>query len=231
MSLGAVLFDMDGTLIDSEPTHFRAMAEVLRLHGHDVPVGLAAMVTGMTGMACHALLQRLTGFKPPFEDYVRTKYRLYLEMAPTLAMRPGAEAVLGALTERGVPWAIVSNSDRILVDANLHAVGLQRPGLISVSRNDVRNGKPDAEPYLRGAYLLGVEAADCIVVEDSVPGAVAGLAAGMTVIGWAEPHRGDLAFPDGAILADPVDLLATIDGCLKGASNTTFRKEALHVSR
>lgn len=231
MSLGAVLFDMDGTLIDSEPTHFRAMAEVLRLYGHEVPAGLAGMVTGLTGMACHALLQRLIGFKPPFEDYVQTKYRLYLEMAPTLAIRPGVEAVLAALSERAVPWAIIFNSDRTLVDANLQAVGLQRPGLISVSRNDVRNGKPDAEPYLGGAYLLGVEPADCVVVEDSVPGAIAGLTAGMTVIGWAEPHRGDFAFPDGAILADPADLLTTIDGCLKGASNTTFRKEALHVSR
>lgn len=221
MSGRAVLFDMDGTLVDSEPTHFQAMAEVLRLHGHDVPDGLAERVTGMTGVACHALLQRLIGFAPSFEDYVRTKYRLYLDMAPTLAMRPGAQIVLDTLRDRRVAWAIVSNSDRMLVDANLRAVGLQRPGLISVSRNDARNGKPDAEPYLRAAYLLGVAPVDCIVVEDSVPGAVAGLAAGMTVIGWPEPHRTDLVFPDGTILADPADLLTTLDRCLKAAPGTT----------
>jgi len=106
--------------------------------------------------------------------------------------------------------AIVSNSDRMLVDANLRAAGLQVPGLVSVARNDVRFGKPRPEPYLRAAWLLGVDPSDCIVVEDSVPGARAGLAAGMTVIGWPEPHRGDLVFPPEALAADPGDLAATL---------------------
>ncbi|MCD2182902.1 HAD family hydrolase [Rhizobium sp. GN54] len=169
MTRVAVLFDMDGTLVDSEPAHFEAMAEVLRLHGHAVPEGLAGMVTGMTGADCHALLGRLSGFKPSFEDYVRDKYGFYLAAASELAMRPGAQAALDALQDGAIPWAIVSNSDRMLVDANLRAVGLQRPGLVSVSRNDVRDGKPEAEPYLRAAYLLGLAPSDCIVVGTACP--------------------------------------------------------------
>lgn len=230
MTRFAVLFDMDGTLVDSEPAHFEAMAEVLRLHGHAVPAALAGMVTGMTGADCHALLGELTGFKPSFEDYVRDKYGFYLAMASGLAMRPGAQSVLDALQDGAIPWAIVSNSDRMLVDANLRAVGLQRPGLVSVSRNDVRDGKPQAEPYLRAAYLLGKAPSDCIVVEDSVPGAIAGLAAGMTVIGWPEPHRNDLVFPAGTVLADPHDLLTTLSDCLDGLRRR-IAKETLHVSR
>lgn len=87
-----------------------------------------------------------------------------------------------------------------------------------VSRNDVREGKPSAEPYLRGAYLLGVEPSQCIVVEDSVPGAHSGLAAGMTVIGWPEPHRTDLIFPNGVLIADPENLLSSLQPLLSAVA-------------
>jgi HAD superfamily hydrolase (TIGR01509 family) len=229
MTTRAVLFDMDGTLVDSEPTHFAAMVEVLQNHGHAVPEGLSQEITGMAAEACHALLRDRLGLALSFTDYAIAKYTVYLEMAASLSWRPSADAALNALKCEGIPHAIVSNSDRTLVDANLRAIGLQRPGLVSVTRNDVRNGKPHAEPYLRAAYLLGLDPADCIVVEDSVPGAVAGLAAGMTVIAWPEPRREDLVFPLGAVLADPHDLMPTLSACLASAPKTPV-KEIVHVS-
>jgi HAD superfamily hydrolase (TIGR01509 family) len=210
MTRKAVLFDMDGTLVDSEGLHFDAMAAVVAGAGHAVPEGFSERITGMAIGDCHRLLVEVAGFSLPLDDFVARKHALYIERAPGLVVRPGAPAVLELVRTSGAAMAIVSNSDRMLVDANLRAVGLQAPGLVSVARNDVRFGKPRPEPYLRAAWLLGVEPSDCIVVEDSVPGARAGLAAGMTVIGWPEPHRSDIVFPPEVLVADPGDLAATL---------------------
>lgn len=230
MTVRAILFDMDGTLVDSERLHYESMSAVVTAAGGVMSDEIAAAITGMSGTECNALLQRVAGFKPDFHDYIASKYRIYLETAPFLLMRPGATKALHFLTSLSIPFAIVSNSDRILMDANLNAVGLQRPGLITVARNDVRDGKPAAEPYLRAAYLLGIEVADCLVVEDSIPGAIAGPAAGMGVVGWPEPHRHDIAFPEGTILADPLDLVATL-ASLMDTMPTTHLKDLVDVPR
>ncbi|MBY2951445.1 HAD family hydrolase [Rhizobium leguminosarum] len=227
----AVLFDMDGTLVDSEGLHFDAMAQALLEMGYSLPEGFADRITGMSAADCHALLRKTIGFTPPLADFIAGKSRSYLAAAARLKRRGGVDAVLTLLSQTRTPFAIVSNSDRTLVDANLSAVDLQHPGLVSVSRNDVLRGKPDPEPYLRAAFLLGVDPRDCIVVEDSIPGAVAGLAAGMTVIGWPEPHRTDLVFPRATILADPVDLSSALAGLLSAPSDIRHFKDKTDVSR
>lgn len=105
------------------------------------------------------------------------------------------------LRAEGYAQAIVSNSDRLIVDANLDAVGLDEPGMVTVSRNDVRTGKPAPEPYLRAAWLLQIEPGRCQVVEDSLTGAKAGLAAGMRTLFWPENDAvaaGDAVTPEGA---------------------------------
>lgn len=214
MSACAVLFDMDGTLVDSEPLHYETLLEAIAAFSGTVPDDFENRVTGTTIVDCHTMLRNETGFTADLDAFIKAKYAAYVSGAFRLKLRPGAAEILAYLDEAGIPYAIVSNSDRMLMDANLRAVGLQRPNFISVSRNDVREGKPAAEPYLRGAYLLGIEPSQCIVVEDSVPGAHAGLAAGMTVIGWPEPHRTDLIFPNGVITADPDNLLSSLQPLL-----------------
>lgn len=214
MTARAILFDMDGTLVDSERLHYDSMSAVVTAAGGVMSDEIAGAITGMSGAECHALLQRVAGLTPDFDEYIASKYRIYLETAPSLLMRAGASEALEFLTSLYIPFAIVSNSDRILMDASLNAVRLQRPGLITVARNDVRHGKPAAEPYLRAAYLLGIDVADCVVVEDSVPGAIAGHAAGMRVVGWPEPHRHDITFPEHTIIADALDLVTTLAALL-----------------
>lgn len=231
MNARAVLFDMDGTLVDSEGLHFNAMSKALFEMGYQLPDGFGERITGMSGADTYALLRDAVGFKPSLADYIDGKYRNYLAAADNLKRRPGADDALEYLSRRDTPFAIVSNSDRILVDANLRSAHLQRPGIVSVSRNDVRQGKPHPEGYLRAAYLLGVVPNECVVVEDSAPGAAAGLAAGMTVIGWPEPHRPDIAFPQGVILAGPENLTSTLGHVLAPSFQDRLSKDIPDVSR
>jgi HAD superfamily hydrolase (TIGR01509 family) len=210
MTIAAVLFDMDGTLVDSEPTHYDALVEAVVRHGQTVPDGFAEQITGMSVADCHAALGESIGLTMTLEDFIAAKHAAYLALAPDLKRRAGVDAALELLARHNIPYAVVSNSDRMIADSNLRATSLSRPGLVTVTRNDVRQGKPDPEPYLRAAHLLGVRARDCVVIEDSPVGAQAGLAAGMQVIAWPEPHRDDLVFPAGCLPADPFDLTAAI---------------------
>ena len=216
MSIKAVLFDMDGTLVESEVLHFDTMVAAVQSFGHAVPDDFGGKITGMSIGDCHALLVETIGLSATLEELIAAKYALYITRASGLKLRVGVPDVFELIHTSGVAMAIVSNSDRMIAEANLAATGIATPGLISVTRNDVRLGKPCPEPYLRAAWLLGVDPSECVVVEDSVPGARAGHAAGMTVIGWPEPHRPDIIFPAGTILADPENLVKTLEPLLAG---------------
>lgn len=206
----AVIFDLDGTLVDSENHHFASMSAAALSMGCELSEDLASRLSGLSSDACHALLQREANLTGSIEDFVDAKHRHYLERAASLTTRAGAEEVLAFLAESSIPIAIASNSSRSVVDANLAAIGLDATKVISISRDDVEFGKPHPDPFLKAAGLLGVDPRSCVAVEDSVPGAVSAHAAGMQVIGWPEPHRSRIIFPSGTRLADPIDLYPTL---------------------
>ncbi|RWD98164.1 HAD family phosphatase [Mesorhizobium sp.] len=204
MTPKAVFWDMDGTLVDSEPLHEAALVAALRSVGIAPPTDLHERVLGIAAWPVYEMLRDQFGLDLPFDDWIVRKYDHYLPMAETLKPRSGAIEVFNELRALGVEQAVVSNSDRLIVDANLGAVGLVYPGMHTVSRNDVRLGKPHAEPFLRAAYLAGVDPADAVAVDDSRTGAMAGLAAGMKTIFWPEaPMEG----PPGAIVINSADEL------------------------
>ncbi|MER8533425.1 HAD family phosphatase [Mesorhizobium sp. M1005] len=197
MTPKAVFWDMDGTLVDSEPLHEAALIAALHSVGIAPPADLHERVLGIAAWPVYEMLRDEFGLDLPFDDWIVRKYDHYLPMAETLTPRTGAIEIFNEMLALGVPQAVVSNSDRLIVDANLRAVGLVYPGMKTVSRNDVREGKPHAEPFLRAAWLADVDPAEAVAVDDSVTGATAGLAAGMKTIFWPEvPMEG----PPGAIV-------------------------------
>ncbi|MEP9372153.1 HAD family phosphatase [Mesorhizobium sp. KR1-2] len=204
MTPKAVYWDMDGTLIDSEPLHALALATVLKSLGITPPDDLHERVVGIAAVPVYEMLQDEFGLKLPFDDWILRKYVYYMEHLGTLKPRVGAVEVYRDLRAQGMPLAVVSNSDRLIVEANLRVIGVDRPGLKCVTRNDVRNGKPDPEPFLRAAWLTGIDPAETYVVEDSRAGATAGVAAGMRTLFWPQEP---MDTPRGAIRVSSLDEL------------------------
>lgn len=206
MTPRAVLFDMDGTLAVSEETHHRAMDDVLHALGIQKPAGFDTDMTGKSMRATYEALRQQTPLALSYAELAAAKYRAFLARIHELHWRTGAREAMQAAQAAGCQIAVVTNSDRILLDASLRVLGIDQPDQVTVSRNDVREGKPDPEPYLRAAWLLGLQAADCVVVEDSHTGSTAGLRAGMRVIGWPEVSTHSIQFPQGVCIADPLAL-------------------------
>lgn len=180
----AVLFDMDGLLVDSEPVWTVAEVELARrLGGEFSPELKAAIVGTRLEVAVPTILRWYGG---PLDDETVTgtcawlldrMVELFAERPP---VQPGVEELLVALDHAGIPTALVSSSYRVLVDAVLaHGVG---PFDLTVAGDEVTQAKPDPEPYLLAAARLGVDPGLCVVLEDSPAGVASAEAAGCAVV-------------------------------------------------
>lgn len=200
----AVLWDIDGTLLDSEIWHQRATLEVCRRCGHDLTEAEYAATLGVAFTDIYARLDAVRPMGLSFTAWVDTITEMYFARLPEVERRPGGVELVDALAARGVIQACVSNSGREVVEVNLRHIG--NPHLLfAISRNDVTKGKPDPEPYLLAARRLGLPPEACAVIEDSPTGARSGKAAGMLTVAW--PQHDHLLF-DAAdhVVSDPADL-------------------------
>ncbi|MDQ0613566.1 sugar-phosphatase [Microbacterium sp. W4I4] len=178
----AVLLDMDGTLVDSTAVVERLWLAWAEPHGLD-PQRVLEVVHGRQGHQSMAILL-------PERDHainlVENQEMLDRESADVegVVAIGGAQQLLTSLAQH--PHAIVTSADVALMTARMDAAGLAIPEL-AITAESVSASKPHPEGFLKGAALLGVEPADCVVFEDSPAGIQAGLAAGMIVIGVG-PH-------------------------------------------
>ena len=173
-TIDAVLFDMDGTLVDSDAAVERAWQVWAAEHGAD-PAAVLAIAHGAPAERTVRLIC------PGLDDAgvaaaAARQLELQYDDLSDVVATPGAHDLLAALR---LPWAVVTSADVRLAKARLGAAGIAAPVLVTVE--DIAAGKPDPEGYLRGAELLGVRAERCLVVEDAEVGVMAGRAAGATV--------------------------------------------------
>ena len=190
----AVLFDMDGLLVDSEHLWFSAEQEVVTRHGgtwthHDQKALLGTSLQNASRYIAAHVPSDVT-WEEVAEQLVTGMVR---RLGEGVEPQPGALDLLAALRDAGVPRALVSSSQRALVDAVLRTVGTAWFA-VSVAGDEVTHNKPHPEPYLRAAAALGVEPARCVVLEDSPTGAAAGVAAGCAVV--VVPSAPELPLPD-----------------------------------
>ncbi|CCN68696.1 HAD family hydrolase [Vibrio nigripulchritudo] len=185
-----VLWDMDGTIADSEPIHERAIRTTLNKQGVNPTHEDLLNVLGTEGIKTFEYFRDKYDLSVSFDDYRNANYQYFCQHSDEITPLYGCD-LFRAFRKAGVPQAVVTNSDRILVNAALAALEIEIPGMIVVARNDVRNGKPSPEGYLRAAYLLDIEPEKLAVIEDSPLGAKAGMLAGMEVIGVPLPELRD----------------------------------------
>lgn len=182
-SLAAVLWDMDGTLVDTEPYWIATEFEIVQDHGHG----------GWTDALAHAMvgmdLRDAAAFMQKHGD-VRLDERQIIDalldgvvarVQEAVPWRPGARELLADLSEAGIPCALVTMSWRRFAQAVLDSLPFQ-PFTAVVTGDDVTHGKPHPEPYQIGASRLGVAPQACIALEDSPTGARSAQAAGCVVV-------------------------------------------------
>ncbi|WP_243719600.1 HAD family phosphatase [Actinomadura sp. KC06] len=178
----AVLFDMDGLLIDSERVWLEVESEVMAwLGGEWTPAHQERLVGGSLAIAVDYMLE-LTGADAPPEEVGRRMLDGMAErLAASVPMMPGAKDLLAEIREAGVPAALVSSSHRRLLEPVLDAIGREHFAL-SVAGDEVARTKPDPEPYLTAAARLGADPGRCVVLEDSPNGVAAAEAAGCVTV-------------------------------------------------
>lgn len=182
MTISAILWDLDGTLVDSEPAHAAAFDDALLELGLSVPHDFHLRLLGMNDHAVHKALVDVTGTTLSHADWRSCKWGHYRRHASSIRRRSGVAEAAVNLVELGIPSAIVSNSTPDEVAIALMATGLAAYLPVTICIADVVHGKPDPEGYLLAARRLGANPTECLVVEDSLVGASAGRAAGMKVI-------------------------------------------------
>ncbi|UFS58600.1 HAD family hydrolase [Subtercola endophyticus] len=181
----AVLWDMDGTIVDTEEYWTQAAEEIVRAW---VPGGHPRLANTLVGMSLPdgaAALQRL-GVPLSIDEIVQAQLQLVIEKVTRhgLVWRPGARELLAELNSAGTPLALVTMSFQAFTELVVAALP-ENTFAALVSGDLVEHGKPHAEPYLVAARMLGVEPGDCVAIEDSPIGLESARAAGVSTIGVA----------------------------------------------
>jgi HAD superfamily hydrolase (TIGR01509 family) len=205
----AVVFDLDGVLLDSEPTWNEAKAELVRERGGTWRDEAPTVMMGMSSPEWAAYLRDELGVAMPIEEITRDVVRRMEDgYRRSLPLLPGADRAVRLLAERW-PLALASSSNREVIDLAMELSGFGDAFRVTVSSEEVARGKPAPDVYLAAAAQLGVDPTLCVAVEDSSNGLRSAAAAGMAVIAVPNPHyppaRDALALAAAAV-ATPGDV-------------------------
>jgi mannitol-1-/sugar-/sorbitol-6-phosphatase len=207
----AVLFDLDGVLADSTGSVDREWRVWARDHGVDE----AKVIAIAHGVRSVEVIRTVA---PHLNAEVEARKLEKHEASDQhgVVPMPGATNLVGSIPMGR--WGVVTSGSRRLATARLRLVGIPHPKVL-VSADDVTNGKPHPEPYLKGAELLGVNPDECVVIEDAPAGIAAAHAGGMKVIGLASTFRPSHLQAADAVVEKLQNIQVTTDGGGKLAIN------------
>lgn len=205
----AVIFDMDGVLIDSEPLHFAVLSELLRRAGRTYTRAENEQFIGTTSETMFSTLIARHGLSGTVAEYIARYDEMVLGvLQEPHAPAPGITALIARLRELNKRLAVASSSRRAWVDATIRSLGLADAFDVVVTGEDVERGKPDPAIYLLAAQRLGAGPDQCVAIEDSPNGVQSARSAGMTVLGVRTEYTAHLNL-DGVVRT--VDSLAELD--------------------
>ena len=204
----AVIFDMDGLLLDSERIAYDIGRDICRDMGIAWRHEVAMQLIGRNSRDFERLLKHAFGEDFPVAEHQREFGRRYEAVIARgeIPLKPGVHALLDRLDERKLPRAVATSTRRSRALPKLEAVGLLARMNGVVGGDEVTQGKPAPDIFLAAAGLLGVAAADCLVFEDSNNGARGALAAGAQVI--VIP---DMLEPDEAVVRDGAVVMGSLE--------------------
>ena len=180
----AVIFDMDGLLLDSETLSMEASMSAAAALGYDMPHAFCRSMIGSPVDRCREMIAERYGAGFPLERYIALQHEHLTALVESgrLALKTGVPELLDELDRRGLRYAIATSSSRPRTEHHLAQVGLLPRFACIVTRDDVSRGKPHPDPFLAAAAGLGVQPGNCLALEDSHNGVRAAHAAGMRVV-------------------------------------------------
>ena len=187
----AVLFDMDGVLLDSETLHMEAAREVLSPYGVEIPEDMREEFMGLSELEYWVRVRENFPELPSPEVLSEKKHDAFWEVIKRSRLTPfeGARETISWLKELGLKLAVVSSTPRKQVEYMLRKLNLRSFFDVVVGGDEVNEGKPSPQSYLLAARRLSVKPAECIVVEDSKNGILAGKRASMYVVAFRPPKK------------------------------------------
>ena len=186
----AVIFDMDGVLIDSQPLHYEIDIQVLKTVGYTADLATVAQYTGMSNPDRWPKYKENLGLKESAETLIDLCEATVREVFGEAKLEPIKDipALLGGIKAMGLPCGVASSSSHELIQLVLNQTGIGQFFDFIVSGEDVKAGKPEPEIYLVAAEKAGREPGKCIAVEDAPAGILAAKNAGFTCIAFNNPN-------------------------------------------
>lgn len=199
----AVIFDFDGTLVDSEPNYAESDVATIRHFGGELTLEDHHRYIGVGARHFITEMQRIYKIDASFEEIQIIQKQEYMKRALiNTPVFPEMKRLVDILQGKGIPMAVASGTQKELLEALLERTGLADYFPVVLSSEEVEKGKPEPDVFLETARLLGEDPENCLVLEDSPPGAQAAQAAGMDLISIPGPFLQDRLgeFPDCGLL-------------------------------
>jgi beta-phosphoglucomutase-like phosphatase (HAD superfamily) len=211
----AVIFDMDGLLLDTESVYRSAMTAAASSMGYDFPDDFCHSMVGTAEAEIHLILQRRFGADFPIDGLFKAcELEMARRLEPGVPVKTGAAELIGELTVRKLPMAVATSTVRRIAEHHLQRAGLLEHFTAVCTREDVTRGKPHPDIFLAAAARLGVRPERCVVLEDSYPGVRAAHASGAMAIMVPDmlPATDELRALCVAVVRDLHDVRAMLDG-------------------